>query len=326
MWIQNRWTLHGQPWRRALLSVHDPRARSARLTAVTDDDGLSMVPAPGPVVLVRAHARNGVARAVDARGATVSAPTIRVRDGDDIEIGGYAQGPQFALVAACLAGYDRGLRTLEPWSTLPDPSSPLGRRTVEVRYPDTTPARLPFVEPYAPPRGLPRIRITRTAVAHDLAGIDPGMVAHELAHALHFAALPARRRAWVEGRYLAWLAARVATGRDPTHAPDRVTTPFVAWIEAFGLFAERFDAFVGTTPARPGGSGDVHAAFVAAELARATKPRAPGRQGACEGDVYTEVFLRDSLRTSLDESVSGYVRASREGVFDVASYRAWRNR
>lgn len=327
--IEIRLLHRGQPLRRTLLRHRSPRAGAAAGWSITDDDGRALLPgAAGTAVLVRPLAHTSVAAISDRRRR--SGTTQLLRDGEERDLPAAAD---LSLMAAVLAAYDRGLRGFAPFRDAPNPAWPLtatstatvrGLRTpvVAVLYPDRTPARLPFVEPAAPPLGRPRIRLQRTNV--DPAGhpLDPAVLAHELAHALHFSLLPGRTRVVLEARYGAWIAARVATGRDPTHATERRTTPFVAWLEAFGLFAERYDRFV--TGAAGGREPSARQAdFVATELVR-WQHLIDDPDPAVEGSVYATAILQPAQETSLTTAVADYLGSARHGILEPGAYRAYR--
>jgi hypothetical protein len=276
-------------------------------------------------VAVQVLAWTSVARVVS--GVTGTAP-ITTREGDDIDISGHQGSPGIALAAAALTVYDRGLRGFPPFRQAVDPAWPLscvrpgqGLRTpvIDIVYPDRSPARLPFVEPAAPTTGRPRIRLQRGNVDPEGQPLDLAVLAHELAHALHFSLMPVRLRLILESRYAAWIGARIATGRDPTHAAERRTTPFVAWLEAFGLFAERYDRFVGAAAAPPAGQ----ATFVATEIDR-WQHLIEAPNPAVEASVYASSILLPAREHSLDAAVGDYLASARTGVLEQSDFEASR--
>lgn len=219
--------------------------------------------------------------------------------------------------------YRRGLANFAPFdergATMP----------VDIVYPDRSPARLAYVEPFSLPSGRPRLRLQPDDLTR-----DPAVLAHELAHALHFSLMPSRVRAELSGRYLWWLGSRVATRRDPTHAPTRRTAPLVAWVEAFGLFAERWDHHARRR--RTLTAEDFAASqreFVAFEVAhwssaltaadyavRDTDPPIDDVEGA----VYLNEICRRAAQSTLAAAVAGYLASASAGVLGAEEYRQWR--
>lgn len=319
----------GRPLRRTMLRHRSPRSGAAAGWSMTDDEGRTLLPGSGATaVLVQPLAHTSVAAMSGRRRRHASAPVL-LRDGDEHML---PPTPDLSLMMATLDAYDRGLRGFAPFRAAADPDwpltatstgSPRGLLTpvVALLYPDRSPARLPFVEPAAPPLGRPRIRLQRGNV--DPAGrpLDPAVLAHELAHALHFSLMPTRVRVTLESRYAAWIAARVATGQDPTHAAERRTTAFVAWLEAFGLFAERYDRFV------TGGAGGELSArqahFVATELTR-WQHLIDDPDPAVEGSVYATAILQPAQEASLATAVADYLGSARHGVLDPGAYAVYR--
>lgn len=213
-----------------------------------------------------------------------------------------------------------------------------------LRYPDRSGARLPWVLPAAGPGLRPQIRLPPeprlASTAHGRrpsSAWPPAVLAHELAHLRHFGLLDARTRVTITRRYAAWMTREVLHGRAPTHDVDRTTSPFIAWIEAFGLFAGRWDEFArrssdGGDGWATGGGGrggarrvdvaKVADAFVARErLALDLRPR---NRAACEGTVYVDVLLRPDR--SLGDSITDFLLASVEGVDNVTAFRQWLRR
>ncbi|MDQ1250916.1 MAG: hypothetical protein QG597_5296, partial [Actinomycetota bacterium] len=202
-------------------------AGGAASLSITDDDGIAQLPGADGSAVVQVLARTSVAHAVKPPTAT---PSMLLRDGDERDIAGLPGSTGVALAVAAVDVYDRGLREFPPFRAAPDPAWPLstvwpgmGIRTpvIDIVHPDRSPARLPYVEPAAPRSGRPRIRLQRGNLNPDGRPTDPALLAHELAHALHFSLLSTRRRIGIETRYATWLAAMAATGRAPTHSTEQ---------------------------------------------------------------------------------------------------------
>lgn len=204
---------------------------------------------------------------------------------------------------------------------------------IDVLYPDRSPAVVSYVEPASPPYGTPKLRLKHRSTDPRL--LTPGgsagpLLAHELGHALHFSMMPVHRRVWITARYLAWIGKEVARGRPGTHQTFQHTSPFVAWIEAFGLFAERYWRFISTHSALSATEQDE--AFLAAESGEAPcrndivgsfdsgrfDPVCPGTD--VEGTVYGLVFVDLARRIGLATAVNLYLRSGRYGVLDYAGF------
>lgn len=223
----------------------------------------------------------------------------------------------------------RGLSVAPP--RLTSEGSGGSKASFSVLYPDRSPAVVSFVEPSAPPRGTPRMRLKHRDSDPRLLG-DRGapaiLIPHELAHALHFALMPVRWRLWIEARYATWIAGQVARGGDARHNVHVRTSPLVAWLEAFGVFAERFWMFQSQHPHLQGDALD--SAFVSHEssavahwrLAPDTRPSSPLRDVDVEGVVYRLVFVEYAQRTSLATAINLYLRSGSRGVRSYAGFVA----
>jgi hypothetical protein len=221
---------------------------------------------------------------------------------------------------------------------------------LELRYPenDLLAPGLTWVEPSGLTTGYPVLHIKHRSQEGRLFGEadannatnDPSLIPHELAHALHFSLLPANVRVAAEARYAGWIAGRVANGQPPFHNTTLATDPFVAYIEALGLFSERFFFFAKRV--RPDLSGaQLRQAFFRDELSanpalgsgpaslqrytqvgrlNGTGNVAPTLTGDdVEGAVYGAIFLDFARREGLREAV-GHVMRSKALEFDD-----WRN-
>lgn len=218
---------------------------------------------------------------------------------------------------------------------------------VDVVYPDRSPARMSFVEPLAWPTGRPRMRLKADDPRVRGTGGWPAVVVpHELAHVVHFDAMPLQLRLRVEASYATWLAGRLVRGAPPEHHTAGTSSPLVAWLEAFGLLAERYWLFAQEhrrIHRLPGASHqgpqrlvhDLAAAFVHDELSDAPRLAAttPGYVPVCElppagtaaaasteGCVYRDVFLHPGARTSLGLAVADYLDASAGGILNMKDY------
>lgn len=223
----------------------------------------------------------------------------------------------------------RGRRLSVAAPRLPGDAAGQTNASFSVLYPDRSPAVVSYVEPAAPPRGQPRMRLKHRDSDPRLlgdGGVLPSLIPHELAHALHFALMPLRWRVWIELRYAAWIAGQVARGGDARHDVHRRTSPLVAWLEAFGVFAERFWSFQSRHPHLTGDFLDE--AFLEHEAGAVAGWRLPTDTGRLradvdvEGVVYRLVFVEYARRTSLATAVSLYLRSGWRGVRSYAGFSA----
>jgi hypothetical protein len=202
-----------------------------------------------------------------------------------------------------------------------------------VLYPDRSPAVVSYVEPASPPYGTPRLRLKHRSTDTRIFGPGgtPGpLLAHELSHALHFSLMPVRRRMWIATRYLAWIGKEVVGGRPGTHNTFQRTSPFVAWLEAFGLFAERYWRFLSQNPDQTPEQTDK--SFLAAESGSSYcrndlvgtfgdegfSPHCPGAD--VEGTVYGLVFVDLAMRVGLPIAVNLYLRSAGYGILDYDGF------
>jgi hypothetical protein len=169
--------------------------------------------------------------------------------------------------------------------------------------------------------------------------MDPTLIPHELAHALYFAIMPSTTRASVEAQYLAWITSRVAAGLPPFHNTATATTPFVAWIEALGIFSERF-FFFARRHAPPLTDVQLRQAFFRDELSatpllqstaltgysQVARLNGSGVEPALTGDnvegaVYGAIFVDLARRAGLRESVGQYMGSSDNSVLNFDDFR-----
>jgi hypothetical protein len=246
-------------------------------------------------------------------------------------MGAVSKPEQAAIASGCRRILRRGLHSYAPAL-----QGTFAHQAISIAYPDRSPAKVAFVAPVSWPAGQPQIRLKAGDLSSD-GHPRPALLAHELAHASHFSLMPGGTRLKVAARYASWLAARVATGGDPSHAADRRTSPMVAWLEAFGLFAERFDIFARYFGAGRSGPA-LHSAFLAEELAggpRMTTVVSGYRTVAAwagehnplgssdpsvEGSVYSGVFLHRGSQRGLTRAVEDYLASARVGVLTLRQF------
>lgn len=207
---------------------------------------------------VRVHGRNSVIRVVDDSDAIPGTShvfvDINVADGDVVDIGSFPS--HFGILAQAQDIYDTVWRQFRPYNRAARGAFPLGRKpsvrdtfaespTCEVAFPDQFPiAVLTFVEAVGVFNSLmPIVHLKLEGRLFGTATQDPSLLPHELGHVFTWAAQGAGTRTNVETSYLAYLTGQAVTGGNTFHAFATTTSPLVAWIEAAGIFSERFFFF-----------------------------------------------------------------------------------
>lgn len=241
---------------------------------------------------------------------------------------------QFNILNQALEHYDNVHRNFAPFARSPNPDFPLGKqakleqtrnqqRRIEIVYPDNLPQRLAFVEPKSIRTGYPLIHLKGPGQGK-ADGAEP--LTHEFAHALHFAQLDDNKRGEVELKYAQWLLSDLVPGGRGEHGFNVQTTPIVAYIEAFGLFSQRFAQFESSSQAK---GAALHKAFVQAELKRSDTASIVGSSGPVqlafqrndvEGAVYGAIFVHFASLTNLATAVEAFYR-SKAVTFD--EYHGW---
>ena len=166
------------------------------------------------------------------------------------------------------------------------------------------------------------------------------IIPHEFGHAMHFSAASGSTRANYEAQYIGFLATHLA---DPTHDVEKTTTPFVAFIEAVGIFSERFFFFKKLV--RPDLDGvQLRQAFFKDELdhqSLATGPNhlrvyipvgsraggviTPVRRGSSvEGTIYGAIYLDFANRVGLREAVGLVLESQATSFQEFHTYVAGR--
>jgi hypothetical protein len=172
--------------------------------------------------------------------------------------------------------YDTCWKQFKPYYNMDRGDFPLGRLTseretfansnfIELVYPDDSLAGLSWTEPSGISTSYPSLHIKDKTTDGRLfgdAGYSPSIIPHELGHAFHFASLDNLNRITIEAQYFLFL---VTHFYHPYHGTTLSTSPFVAFIEAIGIFSERFYFF--SKLIRPDLSGiNLQNAFVNDEL------------------------------------------------------------
>ena len=260
----------GVPLRRAFVEHTDPTGLTSLGWAITDSNGSFTFDAGlfSNSVDIKIHCQNSVVQVLNA--PVLSAPIdihVSVANGGTVKVENTGHNDvldHFRILAKCQDVYDTVWRQFRPYNDSDRGDFPLRRPAgdvkhiyntasrVQLNYPallqSAIPSILTFVEPDASGNhSLPLMHIqNRTiefrvfeedAAAHH---VDPMIIPHEFGHAMHFSAVSSNTRANFEAQYIGFLATHATNAY---HDVNKPTTPFVAFIEAVGIFSERFFFF-----------------------------------------------------------------------------------
>lgn len=325
---------NGRPLKRVFVEHTSPIGTLG--WALTDQNGSFTFDA-GPFadhVDIKIHCQNSVVRVMD--GSTILLPIAinkNVGNGDSVNLDTTSEKKNhFRILNMVLDVYDTVWRQFKPFNRSNRGDFPLGRHTsvrdtfsdnkrIELSFPDNFPSQLAFVEPSGLNNaGFPLMHIKSQSSDNRLFGTsteDPTLLPHETGHAMHFSCLAAATRVSIEAQYINFIVSNL---NDPTHNVDKPTSPFVAFIEAVGIFSERF-FFFKKRIAPNLNDVQLRQAFFNNELHQqdlATNTRhyvSVGRQTGTtvtpdltgnnvEGAVYGAIYLDFARRVGLREAVS----------------------
>ncbi len=258
----------------------------------------------------------------------------------------------FRILEQCLDVYDTVWRQFQPYSLGNRGDFPLTRKLslaatflesdfVTLAYPDGGPQPLAYVEPINFPRStFPLVHIRDKSLDDRLFGANgklATLLPHELGHAFHFSALPFATRVMIEVAYIEFLISHIT---EPYHGTDLETTPFVAFVEAVGLFSERFYFYSKLVASNLTGDA-LRAAFVQDELTTqslAGRPDYPDytsvgrldtigflsagalKNRSIEGSVYGAIYLHLSRLLNLRGAMALVIRSRATTVTELAKY------
>jgi hypothetical protein len=349
-------TINGQPLRRAYVEHTGPFGIGTLGFDLTDANGSFTFDAGllSNEVDVKIHCQNSVVRVVD--GAFFNSPiSFNAKVANGVTVNVTSKPDHYRILNRCLDVYDTVWRQFRPYNRTNRGDFPLSKKAnlresfasntrIEVSYPDNFASVLAFVEPSGlSNNGFPLAHIKHRTVDGRLFGEgdsfapqhDPSLLPHEMGHVFHFSSLTSSTRVQIEGAYVAFLAGQVVTGGSLFHDINVVTSPLVAFLEAVGIFSERFFFFKKLV--RPNLSGqNLRQAFFRDELS--ASPSLPGvlidgytqagvgnANGAItplvttgdnvEGAVYGAIYLDFASRVGLREAV-GLVLDSNATTFD----------
>lgn len=267
----------------------------------TDADGFVTIDSDGGLdgrVDVVIHASNPVVKMLDGFFANLPvSQSVGFANGEAVSIN--AQSQFFAIADEMRRAYNTGLREFGPWNNAATPNG-TGNNQILVSFPDLFPSALDFVEPASVPTGAPLIHLKdRPMTASERSSVRR----HELGHALHFAKLSVATRLEFETRYVQWLIENIT---EPFHCMGRRTDEVVAYVEAFGMFADLYSEML-ASPTK-------HADFF--QLARSILGNAnnyceavPATGDDVEDQVFKVIFVdfADHPAVGLDYAVSRFV-------------------
>lgn len=347
-------TLDGQPLRYTFVSYHpdfeDPHY------AISDGDGIARFPnvKSSQVIDVIVHAQNLAVRMLDGSTASSAEKSLRYRNkksGARLNVSPRdGSFEYFAIMDRCYDVYETVFRPVAPFSGASRREYPWGGRKGEVhklrfkpavdcRYPETiAPGKLAWVQPQSVTGGRPLMHIKPQKTDNRLFGTakrPATTIPHEYAHAVHFGLMSTIDRWLLAAKYGVWITKELVKGNSATHRTNKKTVPLIAFVEAIGIFSQRF--FLFAKQVRPDLSGaTLRSAFVEDELSGSPalakvmpgyvkigtrsrsgdiKPHLTG--SSTEGAVYGAIFLDLASRATLAEAVAMYLRC---GSSDVGGY------
>ena len=350
----------GVPLRRAFVEHTDTTGLVSYGWVMTDENGSFTFDAGFlfSAVDIKIHCQNSVVQVLNA--PVLSQPIdihVSVQNGGTISIentGHQDVLDHFRLLAKCQDVYDTVWRQFRPYNHSDRGAFPLGRPSgdvkhvfdhmhrVQLNYPALLQSAFTSILTFVEPAGvnnqsLPIMHIQNRAqetrvfdedAAADPHGADPMIIPHEFGHAMHFSAASGGTRANYETQYVGFLATHLS---DATHDVEKKTTPFVAFIEAVGIFSERFFFFKKLV--RPDLDGvQLRQAFFKDELdhqslavplqvyipvgSRAGGVITPVKKSTrIEGTIYGAIYLDFANRVGLREAV-GLVLDSQAASFN----------
>lgn len=299
---------------------------------------------------VRVHCQNSVVRVLDGGFPVPVEVTqeFQVTHNGVININTEAeQQDHFRVLEQCQIVYDSVFRQFSPFNRSRRRAFPFGQaagiaatrnRTprVEVVYPDNGPSPLAFVEPVSVGTLGPLMHINTSRSTIDSSATrtwpPPSSPTSLPTPCTSRSCRHPRGPRWRRSTWPGSPSAR-PRGLPPFHNTTAATTRFVAWIEALGLFAERFHIF-GRNLEPPLTGVALRQAFFRDELSASPDLASAGIDGylqvgkvgsagdvvatvtgdTVEGAVYGAVFLDLARRFGLREMVGHYLNSAVDNV------------
>jgi hypothetical protein len=231
--------------------------------------------------------------------------------------------------------YDRVWRLFLPFSRPTRGIFPLGRQSsfrgtfanntrIELSFPDMLNDN-PDSQSWVEPAGLsnasfPLMHIRDVPSLFSTPKNAWRLLAHETGHAMHFSSLPRAKRIDIEVDYAAYIATHIGHSG---HRIDVASSPFVALIEAIGVFSERFFFF--SKFIRPDLIGaSLMIAFIADELNdHSLASEMPPNRYTAIGTISNNIITPTLLGNDVEGAVYGAIFldfANRIGLRNVLSY------
>ena len=351
----------GDPLQKAFVEHTGPFGVGSLGWTLTDDNGSFTFDA-GPFanrVDVKVYCQNSVIRVLDG-GMAVPIPvyqTLNLGTGESVNV---EQQDHYRILNQCIDVYRTVWKQFRPYNRTSRGDFPLGKKAtvrqtfassnrLELSYPDQFVSDLAFTEPSGLNNsGYPFLHIKDRHSDGRLFGTpdsvathhDASLLPHELGHAFHFSTLAASTRESIEAQYLGFILTHLP---HPGHNVDIQTNPLVAFIEAVGIFSERFFAF--SKLVKPHLSGvALRKAFFRDELGTqslastlidpyisvGTRDSAgtiqPAFQGTdIEGAVYGAIYLDFASRVGLRDAVGLVMESNATNFDEFSQYVTGRN-
>lgn len=202
---------------------------------------------------VRVYYQNNVVRMLEG---SIFYPAVSehfndVKDGDIIRLA--SEDWQKASIDVAVKAqdiYNKVWRNIYPFNQPSRDDFPFGHsndingtrnslRSFSIQYPDTSLTPLSWVDPADLGTGIPFMHL-KNGKSGLVAGQGNTLV-HEMAHGFHFTSLPVHIRHQTRSTYFWWIFTNL---HDPTHGLSKKTTPFIAFVESVGIFADRYYGYV----------------------------------------------------------------------------------
>lgn len=321
--------LNGIPLARTYVSHYDFwRISNQTIVRRTSSRGTVSIPNVNGSIKLKVHAQNAVVRILEGDSIYPNevSHTFEVRDGSTININRISEKSEyFEKMNECQKVYDSIFRRVSPFNKRGRGAYPFRRGNtysksksmgkLDLIYPDSSPSEKSWVEPVSL-NGYPLIHLKANP------SIDT--IAHEMAHALYFVELPIWTRTIIEARYLSYIVSREATGRSSGHASGVTTSPFIAWIESFGMLSSRLYKLKRENYFYPW-------SFLQTEFIKNEKNYIgldndnnliPNYQGDdVEGAIYGAIFVDLGERIGLSKMISIYIRSGQGNILEFDDFK-----
>ncbi|MSP49036.1 MAG: hypothetical protein EXQ95_06880 [Alphaproteobacteria bacterium] len=261
MTIRARFTLDGViPLARTRIAHNRGSANPEQVVLLTDVAGRAVIDRDSTAAGIRVDvfAANPVVEVVTGRLNTEVRSRITGVTNNGTEVIAVVPDRRFFVIAELARTIYNG--TFRLFTRFPG-ESPIGSvdpdpaRMIRIKFPDQSPSTTSFTDPHGLPSRSPVIHLEASAVANLAGGAlnIPELTGHlvsELAHALHFQALPEAVRAAIRIRYLAALGIDGVEDGTVDWDTNQADTQVSAFIEAFDEFANVFHRTPGRTLAQ----------------------------------------------------------------------------